>query len=232
VRKIALFLIIGLLSAGAAFARYRDGQAGLGFVANAGFGGVGGDVGGFFNPGLSFKFGGIPVFWGFFVQPVGDFGLELTGDRHFFSRTFRDEVLTDDDGYTYDLRIDWYLGLGAFANLVLGGDGTGFAFGLRVPAGLSWHIVRWAELSVGVVPGFGMRAGYGGPGFRWSMGAEIALRYWFRPRERRGNGDRENGLRENGAVANAGGENAVGENGDDETGYASEYNGNGETHEN
>ncbi|MCL2600737.1 MAG: hypothetical protein FWD88_06110 [Treponema sp.] len=196
-KKIALVLLMGLFATGATFGHYRDNQTGIGFVGNTGWG----SGGGYFNPGLSLKLRALPVFWGFFLQPAGDqFGLALTGDRYFLEGNLVTDVLADDDGYTYNLRIDWFAGLGAFANVLFGGDDTdaSFAFGLRIPAGISWHIVSWAELALGIVPSLGVRVGQGGPGFHWSVSAEFAVRYWFgqpRPREnnrrQNGNGERD-----------------------------------------
>ena len=189
-RKIALVLIIGFLATGAAFAQNSDDEVGIGFLGNFGGGGFGGGTGGFIRTGLSLKLPDIPVFWGltFNFHPGGNlWGVGLLGDHHFFRRTFRDEIVADDDGYTYHLRLDWYIGLGGFADFLFGGpdDSLDFAFGLRVPAGMSWRIVRWAELAVGIVPSFGMYAGYNGPTPFWSVGGELALRYWFTPRSRR-----------------------------------------------
>jgi len=189
-RKIALVLIVGLLSTGMAFAHHTDDEVGIGAVFNFG----GGRGGGFFNPGLSLKLPGVPVFWGFFFHPVGDFGLGLTGDIHFFTGNLITDVLADDEGYTYNLRIDWFAGLGGFTNVFFGGNATAFSFGVRMPGGVSWHIVRWAELALSIVPSFGMYAIQGSStGFHWSIGGELALRYWFTPQARRGNGNRERG---------------------------------------
>ncbi|MCL2191369.1 MAG: hypothetical protein FWB79_05220 [Treponema sp.] len=190
-RKIALVLIIGFLATGAAFAQNSDDEVGIGFLGNFGGGGFGGDTGGIIQTGLSLKLPDIPIFWGltfnFYPGAGGIWGMGLKGDYHFFRRTFRDEIVADDEGYTYHLRLDWYIGLGGFTDFLFGGDNMGFAFGFRVPAGISWRIVRWAELAVGVVPSFGMYAGPGGPTVFWSVGGELALRYWFTPQARRQN---------------------------------------------
>ena len=189
-RKIALVLIIGFLATGTAFASSSDDEVGIGFIGNFGGGGIGGDTSGIVQAGLSLRLPDIPFFWGLtfnFYPGMELRGVGLMGDHHFFSRTFRDETVTDDEGYTYHLRLDWYVGLGGFANFLFGGpdDSLDFAFGFRVPAGMSWRIVRWAELAVGIIPSFGMYAGYGGPNVFWSVGGELALRYWFTPRSRR-----------------------------------------------
>ena len=185
-----------LLLAGAAFAQYREGQLGIGGVFSGGGDFMGRDFYGGGSAGLSLRLPTVPVFWGLSFRSFGDFmGLGVVADHYFFGGSFRDQVLADDEGYTYHLRLDWFAGLGGFANLLFSGDDNspGFATGVRVPVGLSWHIVRWAEMSVALVPAIGGYFGHGGPAFHWSLGAELALRYWFTPRTRRANAAAQNG---------------------------------------
>ena len=192
-KKIILILILGLLATGVALA-HTDEEIGIGATFSFG----GGSHHFLISPGLSLKLPDVPVFWGIFVNfnPVrGLWGLGMTGDRHFFEGNFRDEVLTDAEGYTYHLRINWYAGLGGFANLLFGGadDSPDITFGVRIPVGLRWHAVRWGEVALGIVPSFGMYGGYGGPAFHWSVAGEIALRYWFTPQARRRARENRNG---------------------------------------
>jgi len=203
VGRFALVLAMLLLAAGAAFAQHPRDKIGVGFAGNSG----GGSKGGFFSPGLSFKARPLPVFWGAFahIHPSRDFtGAGVTGDHYFFERNFVSDALADDDGYTYNLRLDWFAGAGAFANVYFWrGGGAGFAAGVRAPAGVSWRIVRQAELAVGVVPALGFYAGHGGPGFHWAVAGELALRYWFNPAGR-GRGRHWREPRENGGRGNGG----------------------------
>ena len=183
-RKIALVLIVGLLSTGMAFAIHSDDEVGIGISAF--FGGSG--DGFLISPGLSFKLPDVPIMWGLaFTSSSGFLGVNITADHYLFTRNFRDETLTDDEGYTYHLRLDWFAGLGGFANLLFGGPGSGpdFAFGFRIPVGMSWRAVRWGEVALGIVPSLGMYVGHDGPDFHWSVGGELGLRYWFTPRARR-----------------------------------------------
>jgi hypothetical protein len=195
-KKIALVLAAGIIAAGTAFADHPDDETGIGFVLNTGYG----DKGFVLNPGLCLKVKGLPVFWGLFLQPsFGDdkfTGIGITGDYYFFEKNFRNETLTNEDG-NYNLRIDWYAGVGGFADFLFReGNRNSATFGVRIPAGLSWHIVRQAELAIGIVPQFGIGNNrpfdakavevHGvnvSPGyyFRWAINAELALRYWISP---------------------------------------------------
>jgi len=222
-RKIALVLIVGMLAAGATFAQHSDDEVGIGAVFNFG----GSSRGFLISPGVSFKLPNIPVFWGVAVNFYdGLWGPAITGDHHFFARNFRDEVVTGDDGRTYDLRLDWFAGVGGFANLLFGGpdNSPDFAFGLRIPAGMTWRVISWGEVALGMVPSLGLYVGHDGPAFHWSVSGELVLRYWFTPQARRGNG-RENG-RENRNRVN-GQENGNGANGQ-ENAAADNDTGNGE----
>jgi len=191
-KKTALVLIIGMLAAGAAFADYPehpdiDDRIGLGGGLNIG----GGSHGFLIGPKLSLDLPNVPFLFGVAINfnvmnGLYSWGPSFTADHHFFSGNVRNEVLTDDAGYTYHLMIDWYAGLGIFANPLFGGPGNvGFANGIRLPMGVLWNASRQIDVNVSVVPSFGWYFGHGRPDIFWSVGAEIVGRYRFTPRSRR-----------------------------------------------
>jgi hypothetical protein len=167
-------------------------------------------------PALSLKIPGVPIFWAISFPYVGyrDFNFGISGDFYIIDKNLVSSTVSNEDG-NYNFKLDWYLGVGFFFNLYLhthtyqyrewdqsmnGGAGgyrypwreekTGSVdFGLRVPVGLSWHIIKPIELFVGLVPGLGF---WFGPGWRnWGerytivdvphfyIAAEIGLRFWF-----------------------------------------------------
>ena len=168
-------LALGLAVAGTTLALHPDDSVGIGAV----FGFGGGSGGGFFNPGISLKLPAAPIYWGIFALPIGKFGLGLTFDYYALSGNLLNRVLENEDGI-YNLRLNGYLGIGGFASFFLG-DASFVALGLRLPIGLSWPIVRQAELALGIVPGIGMSIGAGRPRFYGTLGGELAIRYWFAP---------------------------------------------------
>jgi hypothetical protein len=172
-KKLVLVFIIGLLLGTAAFADH-DGF-GIGVVG----GGYGGWGGGFGYPGLSLKIPSIPIFWGIYF-PIYEhhFSLGLTGDFYIFDLSLVTKELTNEDG-TYKLRLDWYLGLGGFINLYFWWKEALIDFGVRVPIGLSWHIIKQLELFLGVHPGIGFWFGSPVP-VHFFIGGELGLRLWLK----------------------------------------------------
>lgn len=216
-KKIALVLAAGIIAAGTAFADHPDDETGIGFVLNTGYG----DKDFVLNPGLSLKVKGFPVFWGLFLQSgFGDddfTGIGITGDYYFFEKNFRNETLTNEDG-DYNLKIDWYAGIGGFVDFLFrDSNRNSAALGIRIPAGLSWHIVRQAELAIGIVPQFGIgdipafrakavdghlvNVNVPDYSFRWAINAELALRYWISPASKQ---KTDNGRTQTGADNNSG----------------------------
>ncbi|MCL2609578.1 MAG: hypothetical protein FWD94_06730 [Treponema sp.] len=190
-KKIALGLMLGMLAGaiasaqesgnGAGHEQGSSDQLGIGIVGNFG----GGAFGAHFNPGLSLKLPQLPIYWGIFAEPFGDsFGMSVSGDYYAVKKTLDERRLVDEDGSYYDLKLYWYLGIGGFANIHFLGDlGNGFAFGARIPIGISWPIARKFDLTLGVVPTLGAYLGPADTGdvFYWSIGGELAVRYWFSP---------------------------------------------------
>jgi hypothetical protein len=174
-KKFLLVLIIMLLVSTAAFADHNG--FGIGLVV----GGGGGAYGGVFYPGLSLKLPSFPVFWGLYthMNPYF-FGINITGDFYLVDTNLYSNTATNEDG-TYKIKIDWYLGLGGAANLNFWHwGGAGFGLGIRVPVGLSWHVITPFEIALGFVPTFGVYAMNGYGGFWWDLGAELAFRLWLK----------------------------------------------------
>jgi hypothetical protein len=111
--------------------------------------------------------------------------------------------VSNEDG-NYNFKLDWYLGVGFFVNAYfhddyyeVGNNGLrnrrvtkgSFDFGLRVPVGLSWHIIKPIELFVGFVPGLGFWIGpiWDNRAHEYYtdfkpypyLGGEIGLRFWI-----------------------------------------------------
>jgi hypothetical protein len=190
-KKLIFVLLIGLLVGTAAFADHSG--LGIGIVGGGGWGGVGTG-----NFGLSLKIPRMPVFWGIYFPFYADahnFGMGITGDFYIFDRNLVTHDFTNEDG-TYKFKLDWYLGLGGFFSFHTWRDtwnngrgrksGGGVDFGLRVPIGLSWHIIKPLELFLGIHPGLGFYItdkdyyGYDNrQAVYFNIGGEIGLRLWI-----------------------------------------------------
>jgi hypothetical protein len=106
-------------------------------------------------------------------------GFGLTGDYYFIDDTMVEQRMTDDDGAYYDLKLHWYLGAGLFLNMhPYSRNAAYFYRGVRVPVGLSWHIIETVELFLSVVPNIGLANWVKNP-FHFGVNGEIGLRYWF-----------------------------------------------------
>jgi hypothetical protein len=195
-KKIVLVLLIGLLVGTAAFADH-DGF-GIGLV----LGGGGGLHGGGFYPGLSLKAPSIPIFWGIYASWYNKadwghenyFGITVTGDYYIIDNNLVSTTATNEDG-SYKFKLDWYFGLGGAVNLHFWNkrywewdrywghekreDGFGLGLGLRVPIGLSWHVVTPFEIALGLAPTFGMYIAKN-PGFWWDIHGELIFRLWVK----------------------------------------------------
>jgi hypothetical protein len=183
VRKLVLVLFIGMLALGAAFADHSDGL-GLGGVVGGGFAidfSDFGDSWAFGYPGLSLKIPGIPIFWAFYANFAHyTTGLGITGDYYIIDRNLVGEELTNEDG-TYDFKLDWYLGVGMFFDTHFWSKGIAFDAGVRVPVGVSWHIIRELELFLAAGPAAGIFFGKNIPlRFHFYSFGELGLRYWFK----------------------------------------------------
>jgi hypothetical protein len=178
-KKLVLVLIIGLLLGTAAFADHSG--FGIGIVGGGGWNGAGTG-----HAGLSLKIPRIPVFWGIyypFNTYYNLFALEVTGDFYIIDKNLFTNDVTNDDG-TYKFKLDWYLGVGGFFSFHAWNGGGYVDFGLRLPVGLSWHIIKQLELFMGLYPGLGIHIG-NYDDWWWPVpvypviGGELGLRFWF-----------------------------------------------------
>ncbi|MDR1444784.1 MAG: hypothetical protein LBI94_07890 [Treponema sp.] len=164
-KKLVVLCIVGFLAV-PVFADHSGSQVGLGLYLGGGFGSA---AGGVFNPGVSLKIPGMPLFWGVNIGIGGGvLGLDVSGDYYFI-----DQDLVKDGSFN----LDWFLGLGGFGHFAFGSN-FAFALGVRLPVGLSWHINKTFELFADVVPGIGI--GFTSPvGFYWAGAGELGLRVWL-----------------------------------------------------
>jgi len=177
-------LIIGLAVSTAAFADHAQDSLGLGGTFGVGFGGYGVPYTDFYPASLSLKIPKVPLFWGVNMKFLEHFSLGLTGDWYIWEPNLVSTTMTNDNG-SYNLKIDWYVGVGFYTNIYMGRYFFGVDGGLRVPFGVSWHALqdtKKLEVSMGSVGGLGI----GGhkyrskPYFHWFIiPVEVAVRWWF-----------------------------------------------------
>ena len=186
-KRLLWALFIGLALSTAAFADHADDSLGLGGIFGAGVGWNGQiSHADFYPASLSLKVPKIPLFWGLKVWLFNEyaFGLGVTGDWYFIEPNLVETTKTNADG-SYQLKIDWYVGVGFYANMYMGRDYFGGDGGLRVPFGVSWHAmqdIKKLEVSVGSVGGLGIGGGkyLDKPYFHlFFIPIEIAVRWWF-----------------------------------------------------
>ena len=182
-KKLMLLLLIALMFGTTAFADHAEDSLALGGVSGVGLGGKGSTYLDFYPVSLSLKIPKVPLFWGLNVKPFYDFGLGITGDWYFWEPNLVAETKTDEDG-SYELKIDWYVGAGFYANMYMWGDYFGGDGGLRIPFGVSWHAmqqIKRLEVCVGGVAGLGIGGNkYEESYFHWFLiPLEIAVRWWF-----------------------------------------------------
>jgi len=192
-KKLVLVLLIGLLVGTAAFADH-DGL-GIGLI----LGGGGGFHGGGFYPGLSLKVPSLPIFWGIYASWYNNanwgntnyFGLTVTGDYYIIDSNLVSKTETNADG-SYKVKLDWFFGLGGAVNMNFWNirywdgsmdgkreSGFGLGLGLRIPIGLSWHVITPFEIALGLAPTFGVYIA-NKSGFWWDIHAELVFRYWLK----------------------------------------------------
>jgi len=175
-KKFLFVLVIGLLIGSAAFADHEG--FGIGAVGGGGGGlGYGSEYG---NVGLSLKIPVIPIFWGVYGNFLRHYkGFGFTADYYFLDSYLIDRTLSGDGGSGYDLKLHWFIGGGFFFNLFTRHGGKNyFDLGIRVPIGLSWHIVKPLELFLAVVPGIGA-SNWRNNIFFLGVKGEIGLRLWL-----------------------------------------------------
>jgi hypothetical protein len=173
VKKLLLVALMALALGAAAFADHEG----------LGIGGVGGGGGGFGshgygNVGLSLKIPQLPVFWGLYANFLWDYpGFGVTADFYFFDTNLVTNTLSNEDG-DYNFKLDWYFGVGGFFNMYIGKSVNYFDAGVRLPIGLSWHIIRQLELFFDVAPNIGI-TNWRENLFHFGIVVELGLRYWI-----------------------------------------------------
>ncbi|HCM27992.1 MAG: hypothetical protein A2Z99_05125 [Treponema sp. GWB1_62_6] len=166
-KKLIMILLAATFVSVAAFADHPKGM-GVGLVAggNFGSGGAATDIG------LSLKLPSMPIFWAARLSLNADyFGLGVTGDKYMI-----DKMLFKEGSF----KLDWYAGLGGYANLGFGNSDANASLGARLPIGLSWHITREFELWLGIAPSLGLSLL---PEFNfpdWFIPGELGLRIWLK----------------------------------------------------
>ena len=173
-KKLFFVLLIGILISTAVFADHEG--LGVGIIGGGGFG----SHHGYGYAGLSLKVPSLPIFWGIYPAFYGSgFGVGVTGDFYFFDDNLIEQKMTGDDGSYYPFKLDWFLGVGGFVDLHMWKNGLSADLGVRVPIGLSWHIIKQLELFLDIAPGIGVYMGPGGVGLHWAGAAELGLRFWI-----------------------------------------------------
>jgi hypothetical protein len=149
-KYLILCVLAIILATGAVFADHPGGM-GIGVVGSYGWGS---DMG----AALSVKFPSVPVFW----AVTADFG--STSDQSHINIGVIGDYYLIDMLLIKEIGLHWFLGLGGWAQLnshtwkYLGREynSTGFAFGARLPIGLSWQPVPLFELFLDVAPRLGV----------------------------------------------------------------------------
>ena len=188
-KRLLLALLIALALSTAAFADHAQDSFALGGVSGIGVGINGiSPYTDFYPVSLSLHIPKVPLIWGVNMRMRFfngyNFGLGITGDWYFAEPNLVEKTAVNDDG-TYELKIDWYVGLGFYGNMYMGGGDLGGNGGLRIPFGVSWHAmqqIKQLEVSVGSVAGVGIGGGkyLDKPYVHWFFTPlEIAVRWWF-----------------------------------------------------
>lgn len=139
-KKILILLALIFSIASAGFADHGNGLA-LGILwAGHGWG---------HGIGLSLVVPNLPIFWGIHLGLGGGLSLSVTGDKYLF-----DANLVPISG---DMKLDWYLGVGLYGDLAIWNNYLGLAAGLRVPIGLSFHVIKQLEIFSEIAPYIGLR---------------------------------------------------------------------------
>jgi hypothetical protein len=169
-KKIALIVMVLLLIGGtAAFADHPDGL-GIGVISggSVGLGGFG-----FGGVDLSLKLPDIPIYWGINLNFGNYFGLGVSGDYFLIDDTFLSEGIVD---------LAWYLGVGAYANLVIGDEYFGLAVGGRLPIGLSLQLDAIPDVPLEIflqaVPSIGL-AVLPDPDLDFYVPLQAGIRIWL-----------------------------------------------------
>ena len=180
-KKMVLVVLIGLFLGTAAFADHPG--FGIGIVDNFGWGY---GLGVYNNIGLSLKIPNVPIMWGFYFHSGNNhFGTGVTGDFYIIDQNFVNHQATNEAGESYRFLLDWYFGPGFLVNMRFWEDNGALDLGLRLPIGISWHIIPSRdpidlELFLGLVPKIGFfNLGQDDWGFGGGVGGEVGLRIFF-----------------------------------------------------
>ncbi|MDR0669089.1 MAG: hypothetical protein LBF95_03310 [Treponema sp.] len=163
-KKLLLVCVVGLLAANV-FADHPGGKLGVGVF---GGGGSSTAAGGRGSLGLSLKLSGLPLFWGVTAYFGDPFLMNVSADYYLI-----DDDLVKDGSFN----LDWFFGIGGFGRFYISSNDFAVDLGLRLPIGLSWHIINNVELFADVVPGLGISL-QGNP-LDWTWGGELGLRLWL-----------------------------------------------------
>jgi hypothetical protein len=165
-KRIILLALITIITAGTAFADHPTGKWGIGIMGRygVGWGGIG-----YGGAALSLVVPKVPIFWGINLG-FGEnwFSTGISGDKYIIERPLIAEV-----------KLHWFLGVGAYINLDAGNNYFGLEAGARLPIGISWHILDILEVFLNIAPSLGVSII---PHFYFPTGgfpAEIGLRFWL-----------------------------------------------------
>jgi hypothetical protein len=185
-KKLIVFALAAILATGTAFAEHPNGMS-IGVVGSYGWGS---DMGAM----LSLKFPSIPIFWAVTA------GFGSSNNESYFNMGLIGDYYLIDKVLVKEIGLNWYLGLGGWAQLnthkwnFLGREynSTGFAFGARLPIGLSWQPIPLLEIFLDIAPRLGIafspevksdsgrvlkESGADFPVFGYPL--ELGIRFWF-----------------------------------------------------
>jgi hypothetical protein len=183
-KKLALVVLLGLVTATAGVFAEHPGGWGLGLGAQYGAGWNAPGKGGA-RWSVYAKAPQLPVHWSVNLDldsgtGYSAFGLRLNGDYYIFDKTL-----------ISDIGLGWFLGLGGYFRFYHYGSDVanyswnGFGGGARVPIGLSWQPLKFLEVFLDIAPSLGFQANFGDYApdkFKFPAGGwqgDFAVRFWF-----------------------------------------------------
>jgi hypothetical protein len=168
-KKILLVLILVVVFSGVAFADHPDDQMGIGVMFRWDTITWKNDFDNNIGVALSLKAPSVPIFWGVnFGFGKNYFGLGVTGDKYFMEGTLVSAI-----------NLHLFVGLGMYGSLFRIVDSYSFGFGLRLPIGLSWHVIDMLEVFLDVAPSLGISVNP----FNFPAGGlplELGFRLWLK----------------------------------------------------
>jgi hypothetical protein len=165
-KKILFVFVLFFLLTVSVSADHPDDKIGLGVMG--GWHGNWITLGGWGYSAFSLKIPNSPVFWAINLGfGSGYFYTGVSGDIYLYERELVPE-----------LNLHWMIGLGAWVNLGFG-DAAGLETGVRLPIGVSWHILDFLELFADAAPslGFKIYPEFYFPAGGWPL--EIGVRFWL-----------------------------------------------------